>query len=54
MHALKIKEIETRIEAEIAQLRTEIQSARFSVMQYLFGVTTGAAALLLAYLRMFT
>lgn len=27
---------------------------KFSPIKYLFGVTTGAAALLLAYLRMFT
>ncbi|PWY97476.1 DUF1640-domain-containing protein [Testicularia cyperi] len=53
VHALKIKEVDTRIESEIAGLRTSIQSAKFNVLQYLVGVATGAGALLLAYLRMF-
>ncbi|KAE8224714.1 hypothetical protein CF326_g7985 [Tilletia indica] len=53
VHALKIKEVDTRIETEIAGLRTSIQSAKFNVLQYLVGVATGAGALLLAYLRMF-
>ncbi|KDN48852.1 DUF1640-domain-containing protein [Tilletiaria anomala UBC 951] len=53
VHALKIKEVDTRIESEIAGLRTSIQSAKFNVLQYLVGVATGSAALLLAYLRMF-
>ncbi|CAD6916396.1 unnamed protein product [Tilletia controversa] len=48
-----IKEVDTRIETEIAGLRTSIQSAKFNVLQYLVGVATGAGALLLAYLRMF-
>ncbi|PWN94809.1 mitochondrion protein [Tilletiopsis washingtonensis] len=53
VHALKIKEVDTRIESEIATLRTSIQSAKFNVLQTLTGVATGAGALLLAYLRMF-
>ncbi|WFD02830.1 Protein fmp32, mitochondrial [Malassezia obtusa] len=53
VHALKIKEVDTRIESEIAGVRTSIQSAKFNVLQYLVGVATGAGALLLAYLRMF-
>ncbi|PKI85557.1 Gtr1p [Malassezia vespertilionis] len=53
VHALKIKEVDTRIESEIAGIRTSIQSAKFNVLQYLVGVATGAGALLLAYLRMF-
>lgn len=48
MHALKIKEVDTRIESEIATLRTSIQSAKFNVLQTLTGVATGAGALLLA------
>ena len=53
VHASKIKEVDTRIESEIAGVRTSIQSAKFNVLQYLVGVATGAGALLLAYLRMF-
>ncbi len=33
VHALKIKEVDTRIESEIAGLRTSIQSAKFNVLQ---------------------
>lgn len=32
VHALKIKEVDTRIESEIAGLRTSIQSAKFNVL----------------------
>jgi formate-dependent nitrite reductase membrane component NrfD len=74
VHALKIKEVDTRIESEIAGLRSLIATvsgtftasvisatdllpvhpqAKINVLQYLVGVATGAAALLLAYLRMF-
>ncbi|CEH12006.1 Uncharacterized membrane protein [Ceraceosorus bombacis] len=52
VHALKIKEVDTRIESEIATLRTGIQSAKFNVLQTLTGVATGAGALLLAYIRL--
>lgn len=33
VHALKIKEVDTRIESEIAGVRTSIQSAKFNVLQ---------------------
>ena len=33
MHALKIKEVDTLIESEIAGVRTSIQSAKFNVLQ---------------------
>lgn len=33
VHALKIKEVDTRIESEIAGLRTSIQTAKFNVLQ---------------------
>ncbi len=49
---LKIKEVDTRIESEIAGLRTQIEQAKFSILQYLVGVATGAGALLLAYMRL--
>lgn len=38
VHALKIKEIDTRIESEIAGVRTSIQSAKFNVLQVRGGV----------------
>lgn len=37
VHALKIKEVDTRIESEIAGLRTSIQSAKFNVLQVSYG-----------------
>ena len=49
---LKIKEVDTRIESEIAGLRTQIEQSKFSILQYLVGVATGSGALLLAYMRM--
>ncbi|KAJ3537737.1 hypothetical protein NM688_g6631 [Phlebia brevispora] len=48
---LKIKEVETRIEQEIAALRTQIQSSKATTLQYLVGFVTGCSALLMAYLR---
>jgi len=48
---LKIREVDTRIESEIAGLRTAIETAKQSTLQYLVTVATGCAALLLAYLR---
>ncbi|KAK7679472.1 hypothetical protein QCA50_017526 [Cerrena zonata] len=48
---LKIKEVDTRIEQEIANLRTNIQSSKATTLQYLVGFVTGCSALLMAYLR---
>ncbi|KAF5336062.1 hypothetical protein D9611_006253 [Ephemerocybe angulata] len=48
---LKIKEVDTRIEQEIAGLRTSIQSSKAVTLQYLVGFVTGCSALLMAYLR---
>ncbi|RXW23977.1 hypothetical protein EST38_g1892 [Candolleomyces aberdarensis] len=48
---LKIKEVDTRIEQEIAALRTSIQSSKATTLQYLVGFVTGCSALLMAYLR---
>lgn len=45
---LKIKEVDTRIESEIAGLRTQIEQAKFSILQYLVGVATGSGALLVS------
>ncbi|KAL6304524.1 hypothetical protein BKA93DRAFT_732954 [Sparassis latifolia] len=48
---LKIKEVDTRIEQEIAALRTSIQASKATTLQYLVGFVTGCSALLMAYLR---
>jgi hypothetical protein len=48
---LKIKEVDTRIEQEIANLRTTIQQSKATTLQYLVGFVTGCSALLMAYLR---
>jgi len=48
---LKITEVDTRIEQEIAALRTSIQSSKATTLQYLVGFVTGCSALLMAYLR---
>ncbi|KAI4523930.1 hypothetical protein GGG16DRAFT_120773 [Schizophyllum commune] len=48
---LKIKEIDTRIEQEIANLRTSIQASKATTLQYLVGIVTGCSALVMAYLR---
>ncbi|KAF7309658.1 Mitochondrial protein [Mycena indigotica] len=48
---LKIKEVDTRIEQEIAGLRTAIQASKATTLQYLVTFVTGSSALLMAYLR---
>ncbi|GLB43456.1 putative protein of unknown function (DUF1640) [Lyophyllum shimeji] len=48
---LKIKEVDTRIEQEIAGLRTTIQASKATTLQYLVGFVTGCSALLMAYMR---
>ncbi|KAG8955033.1 hypothetical protein FRC03_011306 [Tulasnella sp. 419] len=48
---MKLREVETRIESEIAALRTAIETAKQNTLQYLVTVATGSAALLMAYLR---
>jgi len=48
---LKIRETDTRIEREIAELRTAIQASKATTLQYLVGFVTGCSALLMAYLR---
>ncbi|KAF9078059.1 mitochondrial protein [Rhodocollybia butyracea] len=48
---LKLKEVEYKIEQEIAGLRTSIQASKATTLQYLVGIVTGCSALLMAYLR---
>ncbi|KAF2474545.1 DUF1640-domain-containing protein [Lindgomyces ingoldianus] len=49
---LKIKETETRIEQETAQLRERLEAVKFSTLQWLMGVCTGTAALMLGVWRL--
>ncbi|ORX97542.1 hypothetical protein BCR34DRAFT_628561 [Clohesyomyces aquaticus] len=49
---LKLKETETRIEQETAQLRERLEAVKFSTLQWLMGVCTGTAALMLGWLVM--
>jgi hypothetical protein len=48
---LKIREVDARIESEIAGLRSAIEQSKQTTLQYLVTVATGCAALLMAYLR---
>ncbi|KAF6227338.1 hypothetical protein HO133_008782 [Letharia lupina] len=49
---LKIKETETRIEQEVAGLRERVEGVKFSTLQWLMGVCTGTAALILGAWRL--
>ncbi|KAF2810114.1 DUF1640-domain-containing protein [Mytilinidion resinicola] len=49
---LKIKETETRIEQETAVLREKLEAVKFSTLQWLMGVCTGTAALMLGVWRL--
>lgn len=49
---LKIKEVETRIEQETAALRERLEQVKFSTLQWLMGVCTGTAAILLGVWRL--
>lgn len=48
---VKLKEADTRIETEIAALRTAIEASKATTLQYLVTIVSGCLALLLAYLR---
>ncbi|KAK5693634.1 Protein fmp32, mitochondrial [Elasticomyces elasticus] len=49
---LKIKETETRIEQESAGLRERLEAVKFSTLQWLMGVCTGTAAIMLGVWRL--
>lgn len=51
---LKVKETETRIEQEVAGLRERVEGVKFSTLQWLMGVCTGTAALILGAWRLLT
>ncbi|KAF8863429.1 DUF1640-domain-containing protein [Acephala macrosclerotiorum] len=49
---LKIKETETKIEQEVAGLREKLEGVKFQTLQWLMGVCTGTAALILGAWRL--
>lgn len=49
-----IKEIDTRIDQEVSNMKMQIDSVKTQVMQWLIGVCTGTFALVLAYVRLLT
>ncbi|MCJ1329136.1 hypothetical protein MMC10_005814 [Thelotrema lepadinum] len=49
---LKLKETEARIEQEVAGLRERIEGVKFSTLQWLMGVCTGTAAIILGAWRL--
>lgn len=53
-HDLQIKEIDTRIDQEVTNMKMQIDSVKTQVMQWLIGVCTGTFALVLAYVRLLT
>lgn len=53
IHELKIEDTYTRIDEEIANMQMQIKSVKTQVMQWLIGVSSGTAALMLAFVRFF-
>ncbi|KAK5328102.1 Protein fmp32, mitochondrial [Exophiala xenobiotica] len=49
---VRIKETEARIEQEVANLRERVEAVKFSTVQWLMGVCTGTAALILGAWRL--
>ncbi len=49
---LKIRETETRIEQEAAALRERLEGVKFSTLQWMMGVCTGTAAIILGVWRL--
>ncbi|GBC03462.1 hypothetical protein RclHR1_05130014 [Rhizophagus clarus] len=50
---LELTKTGTRIESEIAALRTQMETIKAQILQYMIGTLTGVGALILAYMRMF-
>lgn len=49
---MRIKDTEARIEQEVASLRERVEAVKFSTLQWLMGVCTGTAALILGAWRL--
>lgn len=49
---LKLAETGSRIDQELANFKTQIETTKLQVVQWLIGVCTGAFALVLAYIRL--
>ena len=52
VQVLKLKEVAARMESEVAAVRTQMESSKMALLQYIIGILTGGGALLLAYLRL--
>ncbi|KKA29387.1 hypothetical protein TD95_005406 [Thielaviopsis punctulata] len=52
MQELKIKETEAKIEQEVASLLEKLEQVKFQTLQWLIGVCTGFAALMLGAWRL--
>lgn len=52
-HELKIEDTYTRIDEEIANVQMQMKAVKTQVMQWLIGISSGTAALLLAFVRFF-
>ncbi|RKP14182.1 hypothetical protein BJ684DRAFT_19390 [Piptocephalis cylindrospora] len=50
---VRINEAAIKVETEIGRLRTQMETIKFQILQYMIGTITGTGALILAYLRMF-
>lgn len=51
-HELRIQELNARIDQELSNFKTNIESTKVQVLQWLIGVCTGTFALMLAYIRL--
>ena len=49
---MRIKETEASIEQSVASLRERVEAVKFSTLQWLMGVCTGTAALILGAWRL--
>ncbi|KAL6942328.1 hypothetical protein ACO0QE_003499 [Hanseniaspora vineae] len=52
LHDLQIKEIDSRIDKEVNNMKIQIDSVKTQVLQWMIGVSSGAFALVLAYIRL--
>ncbi|KNE60524.1 hypothetical protein AMAG_18554 [Allomyces macrogynus ATCC 38327] len=48
---MKIREADTRIETEISNIRTQLESIKFEIIRNIVGTLTAAGGLILAYMR---
>ncbi|ODQ66803.1 DUF1640-domain-containing protein [Nadsonia fulvescens var. elongata DSM 6958] len=54
LHDIKIAETDARIDQELSNMKTQIESVKTQAVQWLIGVCTGTFAVVLAYIRLLT